>query len=171
MRDTPPMPGCSAAEDGRPRRPLCRQHAVTAEFYVPQLLRLLRGAPRERNIYYSMVDDVVGANNPLELFKRSEQRSGMCFIESLYRAHSQQVDSGDELMQPSLAPLGYSRWVAWRRFANAVRDGSVQFSDSVDLYIVRSRDAVNDHLREGWRPEVVPDDPELHALLNRGFDA
>lgn len=166
MKNPPSKPRCSADDSWRRRPAPCRQHAVTADFYVRQLLRLVQGAARERRIYYSMIDDVVGAGNPLELFELSQQRSGMYFIEALYRAHSQQIESGDELMQPSLAPLGYSRWVAWRRFGDAVRSGSVQFSHRVDLYIDRSRDAVCDHVRGGWRPDVMPNDPELAALLN-----
>lgn len=169
MFHSPSTPGCSTGARMHGRRPqLCRQHLVTDELYVLQLLRLLGGAQKERRIYDSLVDDVVGAGNPLELFQRSQQRSGIYFIEALYRAHRHQVEHGDELMQPSLAPLGYSRWVAWRRFGDAVRAGSVQFSQRVDLYIDRSKDTVSDHLRDGWRPEVVPDDPELHVLLQGG---
>jgi hypothetical protein len=141
---------------------------MAADYYVPQLLRLVQGAPRERDIYYSMVDDVVRADNPLGLFKTSEQRPGICFIESLYRAHRLQVENGDVMMQPSLAPLGYARWVAWRRFAAAVRSGSVRFSDGVEPYIARSRGTVRQHVQDGWWPDIDPDDPELQILRQRG---
>lgn len=145
----------------------CRQHGVTAEYFLPQLQRLLRGAPRDRKVYQSLVDDVVGSMNPLQLFQVSQQRLGIYFIEALYRTHREQAEGGDESILLSLAPLGYSRWVAWRRFGDAVRDRSVLFDRRVDTYIARSRETVGDHLRDGWRPVILPDDPEFRALLGR----
>ncbi len=151
---------------GRPSR-RCRQHRVTDEYYRPQLWRLLRGKPPERLVYDSLVDDVVGSINPLELFDPSQQRPGILLIEALYRTHAELVDCGDEPAASSLAPLGYARWVAWRRFGDAVRDGSARFNRGVGQFIVESKRDVASHLHSGWMPSDTNGDVELVELLDR----
>ena len=147
-------------------RPRCMQHRLTDDDYMPQLRRLLAGAATERQVYDSLVHDVVAASaNPLGLFQRSQQRCGMYFIEALYRTYAEQVVAGDRASLPSLGPLGYSRWVAWRCFGDAVRNRSVSFGRRVDDFIVRSRIDVIGHIGSGWRPLVLPQDPELLELL------
>lgn len=154
---------CDQRFFGRSR---CRQHRVTEEFYVPQLQRLLRGQTRDQLVYYSLIDDVVGSDNPLELFEGSKRRPGMYLIEALYRTHAELVDDGEQLGEPALAPLGYARWVAWRRFADDVRSGSVSFPRGLGEFIGRSKRDVESHLNAGWVPAVVPRDPELIELLD-----
>lgn len=150
----------------------CRQHALTDDYYVPQLRRLLSGAPRERKVYEGFIDEVVATANPLDLFGSSQQRPGMYFIEALYRTQVEQAelaewaDPGDRVGRSYLAPLCYSRWVAWRRFGDAVRDRSVSFGGGVADYILRSRRDVISHVRSGWVPSVVAGDPELLELLD-----
>ncbi len=153
-------------EVGDGLRARCLQHRLTDDDYVPQLRRLLAGAAFERRVYDSLVHDVVTASaNPLDLFQHSQQRCGMYFIEALYRTSTEQAVSGDEAMLPSLGPLGYSRWVAWRRFGDAVRNRSVSFGRGVADFIVRSRADVIGHIGSGWRPLIIPRDPELLELL------
>lgn len=144
----------------------CNHHCVTDEYYLPQLRRLLAGADRDRLVYDGIVADVVGSANPLDLFKRSQLRRGVYLIEALYRTLTEQAEHGDELALPSLAPLGYSRWVAWRRFGDAVRSRSVSFGSSVGQFISLSRHDVVHHVHAGWRPAVIPPDPELIELLH-----
>jgi len=94
-----------------------------------------------------------------------QKRSGVFLIEALYRTHVEQAESGDERVYSSLGALGYSRWVAWRRFRDAIRSGSVGYGRSLEWYVSSSRDAVADHVKDGWRPEDGIDDDELRELL------
>lgn len=144
----------------------CSDHCLTDEFYLPQLRRLLSGTERDRLVYHDMVAEMVGSANPLDLFKRSQQRCGIYLIEALYRTLSEQAEHGDDAALPSLAPFGYSRWVAWRLFGDAVRNRSVSFDSSVGRFISLSRHDVARHVHAGWRPAVMPADPELMELLH-----
>ena len=144
----------------------CREHGMNHDVFIPQLRRLLRpGRAGDRRVYDSLVADVLKSENPLDLFRASQKRSGVFLIEALYRTHVEQAESGDERVYSSLGALGYSRWVAWRRFRDAIRSGSVGYGRSLEWYVSSSRDAVADHVKDGWRPEDGIDDDELRELL------
>ncbi len=147
----------------------CREHGMTQDVFIPQLRRLLRpGRAGDRRVYDSLVADVLRHDNPLDLFRTSQKRSGIFFIEALYLTHVEQAESGDERVYSSLPELGYSRWVAWRRFQEAVRSGSVGYGRGLDRYLQCSRNDVAGHVRDGWRPNDGRDDDELDALLRLG---
>ncbi|MGI9597061.1 MAG: hypothetical protein ACR2QK_12930 [Acidimicrobiales bacterium] len=152
----------NSGDHGNRRSDRCREHGVTADYYVPQLWRLLSGDAPARHVYYTFIDEIVGSDNPLDLFEGRRKRPGMYFIEALYLTHA---EYGDEIARPSLAPLGYSRWVAWRRLRDVIKSGSVSFPGRLDEFIARSRGDVIRHVRSGWKPAVLPRDPELMELL------
>ncbi len=147
-------------------RPECREHGLTQDVFMPQLRRLLRpGTAGDRLVYDSLVADVLRSDNPLDLFRTSQKRSGVFLIEALYRTHREQAESGDERVVSSLPALGYSRWVAWRRFREAIRSGAVGYGRGLEDYVQSSRADVIGHVRAGWRPDGGRDDKELNELL------
>ena len=156
--------GRHSSQDGYTAK--CREHGINHDVFIPQLRRLLRpGRAGDRRVYDSLVADVLRSKNPLDLFEVSQQRSGVYLIEALYRTHVEQAESGDERVFSSLGALGYSRWVAWRRLREAIRAGSVGYGRGLESYVSSSKDAVADHVKEGWRPDDGNDDDELRALL------
>ncbi len=146
----------------------CRAHGLTQDHFIPQLQRLLStGAARDRRVYYSLIDDVVGTAKPLDLFDRTKQRPGVYLIEALYLTEAERVHGCEIDPQPLLAPLGYSRWVAWRQFREALRTGSIGYGRGVAGYVDRARQEVVQHLVAGWRPAARPGDRELADLIAR----
>lgn len=146
----------------------CREHGLTHDVFIPQLRRLLRpGGAGDRRVYDSLVADVLRSENPLDLFPASKRRSGVLLIEALYRTHVEQAESGDLRVHSSLGALGYSRWVAWRRFREAIRDGSIGYGRGLGGYLHSSKEDVAAHLRSGWRPVGDHQDAELRELLHR----
>lgn len=149
-------------------RARCWEHGLNHDHYMPQLQRLLRpGRAGDRRTYDSLVSDVVTSRNPLDLFEGRRKRCGVFFIEALYRTHAQQAQWGDTEAMSLLAPLCYSRWLAWRRFRDALRSGSIRYGRNVDEYIRRSREDVIAHLRAGWQPTVAPGDEEFDRIRNQ----
>jgi hypothetical protein len=139
---------------------------MTEELYLGQLRRLLRSDQDGRQAYDSMVNDIVGSTDPLMLFHQSGPRPGVYFVEALYKAHTE-LATGDMAARPSLAPLGYSRWLAWRLFGEAVKNRDVAFDCRVTDFEAASRDDVIGHLGAGWRPPSKHGDPELDTLILR----
>ena len=149
----------------RPRPLRCAEHSLTHDTFMPQLQRLLRpGRHGDRRVYDSLVADVVGTSNPLELFQNSKRRSGALLIEALYLTHESQAEAGDTRVHSSLAELGYSRWVAWRRFRDAVVAGHVGYGRGLENYLRSSKETVESHLRDGWQPDSGNEDNELRML-------
>lgn len=153
-----------SAGPGRPGR--CQTHQLSQDWFIPQLERLLRtGAARDQRVYDSLVIQIVSSQNPLELFDESQRRPGVYLIEALYRIEVERAAAGDDQVALSLPPLSYSRWVAWRRFAEAVKEGSIGFGRGVGGYLARSRQDLVGHVRSGWQPLVLPVDDEFIELL------
>lgn len=155
-----------SGHDGINRFDRCRAHGLDEKHYLPQLRRLLYGRLTERRVYDSMVSDVVGSPDPLAVFHQSEPRPVVYFVEALYLAHAE-LAADDLVARPYLAPLGYSRWLAWRRFGDAIRSRRVLFDPRVAEFEACSRSSVIGHLGDGWRPQPGYNDSELDQLIVR----
>ena len=135
-----------------------------------QLERLLdTGADRDRVAYFSLVDEIVASHDPLALFSSSERQSGVRLIEAVYYVHRCQASAGDDEADQSLAPLCYSRWVAWRNYGAAVGPRARVLGDQrrVGDFIDSSRLDVCRFLRAGWQPKLTNHDEELACLVRR----